>query len=77
VGSRTGLDDLERRNILSLPGLELQFLDRPVRVQPLCRLRYHKFMERFVIDYTGLFETIFENTKEIITVRKRGFKELG
>jgi hypothetical protein len=35
VNSRTGLDDVERRKILLLPGLEL----RPVRSQSLLRLR--------------------------------------
>jgi hypothetical protein len=35
VGPRTGLDDVERRKILSLPGLELR-----ARSQSLDRLRY-------------------------------------
>jgi hypothetical protein len=35
-----GLDDAERRKFLTLPGLELQPLGRPVRSQSLYRLRY-------------------------------------
>jgi hypothetical protein len=40
VGLRAGLDDVERRNILPLPGLELRILGRPARSQFLYRLRY-------------------------------------
>jgi hypothetical protein len=40
VGPRTGLDDVDRRKPLSLPGLELQPLGRPARSQSLYRLRY-------------------------------------
>jgi hypothetical protein len=40
VGHRTGLDDVEQRQILILPGLELGPLGRPVRSQSLYRLRY-------------------------------------
>jgi hypothetical protein len=40
VGPRTSLDDVERRKILPLPGLELQPLGRPACSQSLCRLRY-------------------------------------
>jgi hypothetical protein len=31
VDLRTGLDDLEKRKFLTLPGLELRALDRPAR----------------------------------------------
>jgi hypothetical protein len=31
VGPRTGLDDMEKRNVLALPGLELLPLGRPAR----------------------------------------------
>jgi hypothetical protein len=31
VGPRTGLDDVEKRKFLTLPGLELRPLGRPVR----------------------------------------------
>jgi hypothetical protein len=40
VGSRTGLDDVKRRKILPLPGLELRPLSRPARSQSLYRLSY-------------------------------------
>jgi hypothetical protein len=40
VGPRTGLDDVERRKILPLPGLELRPLGRPACSQSLYRLRY-------------------------------------
>jgi hypothetical protein len=36
VGPRAGLDDVEKRKFLTLPGLELRPLGRP----PLCRIRY-------------------------------------
>jgi hypothetical protein len=40
VGSRTGLDDMEKRRFLTLLGLELLPLCRPAHSQPLYRLRY-------------------------------------
>jgi hypothetical protein len=40
VGPRTGLDDVERRTFLTLPGLELRPLCRPARSQSLYRLSY-------------------------------------
>jgi hypothetical protein len=39
VDPTTGLDDVEKRKILPLPGLELQSVDRPVRSQSLYPLR--------------------------------------
>jgi hypothetical protein len=39
VGARTGLDDMEKRKFLPLPGLELRFLGRPARSHSLYRLR--------------------------------------
>jgi hypothetical protein len=41
IDPRTGLDDLEKRKFLILPGLELRPLGRPARSQSLYRLRYH------------------------------------
>jgi hypothetical protein len=38
VDPRAGLDDLEKRKFLTLPGLELQPLRRPARSQSLYRL---------------------------------------
>jgi hypothetical protein len=40
VNPRAGQDDLEMRKFLTLPGLELRPLSRPVRSQSLYRLRY-------------------------------------
>jgi hypothetical protein len=40
MGPRTGLDDMEKRKFLPLPGLELRPLDYPTRSQSLYRLRY-------------------------------------
>jgi hypothetical protein len=40
VGLRAGLDDLERRKFLTLPGLELRHHGRPARSYSLYRLRY-------------------------------------
>jgi hypothetical protein len=40
VDPRAGLDDVEKRKILTLPGLELRSLGRPARNQSLYRPRY-------------------------------------
>jgi hypothetical protein len=40
VDARAGLDDLEKRKFLTLPGLELRHLRRPARSQSLYRLSY-------------------------------------
>jgi hypothetical protein len=40
VGPRTGLDDMEKRKFLILPGLELRPLDRSALNPSLYRLRY-------------------------------------
>jgi hypothetical protein len=40
VEPRVGLDDVEKRKFLTLPGLELWPLSRPARSQSLYRLRY-------------------------------------
>jgi hypothetical protein len=40
VGPRTGVDDVEKRNFLTLSGLELRPLGRPARSQSLYRLSY-------------------------------------
>jgi hypothetical protein len=39
VDPRAGVDDLEKRKFLTLPGLELPPLGRPARSQSLYRLR--------------------------------------
>jgi hypothetical protein len=40
VDPRAGLDEVEKRKFLTLPGIELQNLGRPTRSQSLHRLRY-------------------------------------
>jgi hypothetical protein len=40
VDPRAGLDDMEKRKFLTLPGLELRLLGRPAPSQSLYRLRY-------------------------------------
>jgi hypothetical protein len=40
VDPRAGLDDVEKRKFLTLPGLELRPLCRAARSQSLYRLRY-------------------------------------
>jgi hypothetical protein len=43
VDPRAGLDDVEKRKYLTLPGLELRPLGRPACSQSLYRLRYPFF----------------------------------
>jgi hypothetical protein len=40
VDRTVGLDDVQKRKFLTLPGIELRPLDRPARSQSLYRLRY-------------------------------------
>jgi hypothetical protein len=40
VGPRAGLDNMEKRKFLTLPGLELRPLGRPARSQSVYPLRY-------------------------------------
>jgi hypothetical protein len=40
VGPRAGVDDVENRKFLTLPGLEFRALGGPARSQSLYRLRY-------------------------------------
>jgi hypothetical protein len=40
VDSRAGLDEVEKRKFLTLPGLELLPLGRPARIRSLYRLSY-------------------------------------
>jgi hypothetical protein len=42
VDPRAGLDDMEKRKFLTLPGLELRSLDRPSHSQSLYRLHWWK-----------------------------------
>jgi hypothetical protein len=52
VDPRVGLDDMEKREFLTLPGLKLGPIGRPARSQSLYRLRYPgSFM--FVVWYVN------------------------
>jgi hypothetical protein len=46
MGPRAGLDDVEKRKFLILPGLELRPLGLPARSQWLHRLRYRGFQRQ-------------------------------
>jgi hypothetical protein len=56
---RAGLDDMEKRKFLTLPGLELRLLSRPARSQSLYRLSYPgsvKYILYFIRHYTDLWK---------------------
>jgi hypothetical protein len=66
VDPRAGMDDVEKRKFLTLPGLELRPLRRPARSQSLYRLRYpgsHMYIQyvrdlctcECIYEYTCLF----------------------
>jgi hypothetical protein len=40
MGPRAGVDDVDKRKFLTIPGLELRPLVRPTCSQSLCQLRY-------------------------------------
>jgi hypothetical protein len=44
VGPIAGLEDVEKRHFLNLPGLEPRLLYRPARSQSLYRLRYPDYI---------------------------------
>jgi hypothetical protein len=48
VNPRAGVDDVEKRKFLTLPGLEIRPLGRPERGQSLYRLRYSGSEHRVV-----------------------------
>jgi hypothetical protein len=50
LGPRAGLDYLEKRKLLTLPGLELRPIGRPVRNQSLYRLNYPGSFKLFCMD---------------------------
>jgi hypothetical protein len=74
---RTGLDDVEKRKFLTLPGLEYRPLGRPILSQSLYRLRYpgsllHSYkLVQIIISYfapkhlsTTGFSHLWQNTLE-------------
>jgi hypothetical protein len=50
VSPRAGLDDVEKRKFLTLPGLELRSLGRPARSQSLYRRRHHDSLDGIVLN---------------------------
>jgi hypothetical protein len=61
VGSKTGLDDVEKREISLVPGLELPHLGRPARSQLLYRLSYPGFCIKTPQFNTGLKGSLAEH----------------
>jgi hypothetical protein len=57
VDPRAGLDDMEKREFLTLPGLELLPLGRPDRSQLLHRLRYASSLDRQCVVLNELFRS--------------------
>jgi hypothetical protein len=74
AGPRTSLHDVERRNILPLPGLKLQPLGRAACSQPLYRLRYRdsalnrRYLDRY--GETCRLSQLFERLHTILSVYK-------
>jgi hypothetical protein len=58
--SRACLDDLEKRKFLTLPGLELRPLSRPVCSQSLYRLRYPLHTLTSYLTKTGCRDPTFD-----------------
>jgi hypothetical protein len=56
VDPRAGLDDVEKRQFLALPGLELRTLRRPARSQSLYLLRYPTPYEEAEVETVGALE---------------------
>jgi hypothetical protein len=54
VDPRVGLEDVEKRKFLILPGLELRPLGRPARSQSLYRLSYLGVEERIKLDIRNI-----------------------
>jgi hypothetical protein len=48
VDRRAGVDDVEKRKLLTISGLEPRILGRPARSQSLHRLRYHRLKNRLI-----------------------------
>jgi hypothetical protein len=59
VDPRAGLDDMEKKKFLTLPGLELRLLGRPARSQSLYLLRYPGSLHSriFVENYKSYFSS--------------------
>jgi hypothetical protein len=56
VGPRAGLDNVQKRKYLTLPGLELRPIGRPARSQSLYRLSYSGFVANSTLYGTRVHE---------------------
>jgi hypothetical protein len=74
VNRRPGLDDVEKRKFLTLPGLEFRLLSRPARRQSLYRLRYSGsfskklYLKKRMASYSGYYG-IFRDVTPCILVQ--------
>jgi hypothetical protein len=69
VNPRAGLDDLEKRKFLTLPGFELRPVGRPARSQSLYRLRY----AGSYIEHVGVQKQFLDSDMHIINLEKYSF----
>jgi hypothetical protein len=73
VAPRAGLDDMEKRNFLTPPGLQLRPLGRPARSQSLNRLSYpedHKVASTINLEFVQcIFRYILANSEQRTPVR--------
>jgi hypothetical protein len=85
VGPGAGLADVEKRNFLILPGLELRHLGRPARRQSLYRLRpVNKTTDLFMVYLTTLrvavvayFVTCMEELRNVVRILNQGSQSPG
>jgi hypothetical protein len=66
VDPRAGVDDLEKRKFLTLPGLKLRSFSRPARSQSLHRLRSHGVVLKFVANWDNF--TFFYQIDNLIHI---------
>jgi hypothetical protein len=55
VDTRAGLEGVEKRTFLTLPGLELRSLGRPARSQSLYRLRHPGSLHKYIYIYIYIY----------------------
>jgi hypothetical protein len=81
VGPRAGMDNVEKRKFLTLPGLELQPLGRPARSQSLYRLLNPGSMDRRRTSLKGRRQSVLIPVndmmiKELPELNKTNIKQL-
>jgi hypothetical protein len=64
VGPKAGLDDVEKRKFLTLPGLELQLLGPPARSQSLYRLPPSAITHKILISLNAERAEVTSETSE-------------